>query len=230
MVVKSDTLLAAPPLRHGDRMDADEFERRYEQTPQHIKAELIDGIVHTASPVSYGNHGRQDADFGGMFWFYTTCTRGTSSGDNSTVKLDRRNQPQPDTFLMIDPDRGGRSRVDEYGYIHGTPELVAEVAASSISIDMGVKLELYRDSGAPEYLVRRVDDEAIDLFVLTDGNYEAVLPDIDGILRSLVFPGLWFNVPALLRGDREAVFITLKQGIDSPEHAAFVQRLNAKTT
>jgi Uma2 family endonuclease len=54
--------------------------------------------------------------------------------DNTTVRLDTKNEPQPDAALMI--VRGGQATVDKDDYIAGPPELAAEIAASSVSYDM----------------------------------------------------------------------------------------------
>jgi hypothetical protein len=53
------------------------------------------------------------------------------------------------------------------------------------------------------------------------------MPATDGILRSEVFPGLWLDSAAFLRRDYQQVLAVLRQGIDSPEHAAFVAKLAA---
>ncbi len=42
-----------------------------------------------------------------------------------------------------------------------------------------------------------------------------------------VFPGLWLNVDALLRLDGTALLMTLEQGLKTPDHAGFVQKLHA---
>jgi hypothetical protein len=44
----------------------------------------------------------------------------------------------------------------------------------------------------------------------------------DGVLKSAVCPGLWLDIQALLRGGKKAVLATLRQGLDSPEHRAFL--------
>ncbi|MBI2479229.1 MAG: hypothetical protein HYV60_11530 [Planctomycetia bacterium] len=41
-----------PPLRQGDCLKRDEFERRYEAMPNVKKAELIEGVVYMPPPVS----------------------------------------------------------------------------------------------------------------------------------------------------------------------------------
>jgi hypothetical protein len=49
--------------------------------------------------------------------------------------------------------------------------------------------------------------------------------DAAGIVRSETFPGLWLDVNAMLRRDGIQVSKVLQQGIVSPEHAEFVERL-----
>jgi len=127
-------------------------------------------------------------------------------------------------FYASWPNTGGQARVDEDGYINGAPELVAEVARSSVSIDLHAKLHAYRRNGVCEYVVRRVEDQATDWFVLREGRYEPMVA-VEGVYRSEVLPGLWLDAVALLRGDLLTVFQTVQRGLNSPEHAAFVRRM-----
>jgi hypothetical protein len=73
--------------------------------------------------------------------------------------------------------------------------------------------------------VWRVLDGAVDWFVLREGAYERLAPDAAGVTRSDVFPGLWLDAEALIRGDRAAVVRTLQEGLASEEHASLVSRL-----
>lgn len=57
-----------------------------------------------------------------------------------------------------------------------------------------------------------------------EGEYQELVPDAEGILKSQVFPGLWLDVAALLRGDMKAVLALIRLGLDSPEHRAFLAR------
>jgi hypothetical protein len=59
-----------------------------------------------------------------------------------------------------------------------------------------------------------------------EGEYHRVTPGDDGIVRSQVFPGLWLDVPALLRGDLAAVLSALQRGLATSEHAEFVKRVS----
>jgi Uma2 family endonuclease len=216
---------AIPPLENGDRLTRAEFERRYAAMPHLKKAELIEGEVYMPSPVRYGRHGQPHNLLGTWLGLYHLEIPGVEAGDNGTIRLDLDNEPQPDLFMIIRPEHGGQVRISEDDYIEGAPELVAEVASSSASYDLGKKLHVYRRSGVREYVVWRVLDRQVDWFVNHEGQFQPLLPGVDGILRSTVFPGLWLDPAALVRGDKARVKAVLQQGLDSPEHAAFVARL-----
>jgi Uma2 family endonuclease len=214
-----------PPLENGDRLSRAEFERRYDAMPELKRAELIEGEVYVSSPVRVQRHGEPHGRL--MTWIgtYTASTPDLLAADNSSIRLDLDNEPQPDIFLMIRPEHRGQAGISEDDYVEGAPELVAEVAASSVSIDLGKKLHAYRRNGVREYIVWRVQDRAIDWFVLREGRFEPLAPGADGLLRSEVFPGLWLDPAALLRGDLATVLAVVRRGVDSPEHAAFAARL-----
>jgi Uma2 family endonuclease len=212
-----------PRLCAGDRLTRDEFERRYAAMPDCKKAELVEGVVYMASRVSHARHGKPHSRFVLWLGIYVARTPGLDFGDNSTVRLDLDNEPQPDAHLRL--ARGGRSRVDADGYLEGPPELIVEVAASSASYDLHDKLRAYRRNGVQEYVVHRVDDGEVDWFALRGGAYERLPAGASGVLRSAAFPGLWLDVPALLRDDLPALLATLGRGLAQPEHAAFVAAL-----
>lgn len=110
-----------PCLENGDRLPRPEFERRYAAMPQVKKAELIEGIVYMPSPVRVRQHGRPHALVMGWLSNYWAATPGVDLCDNTTVRLDLDNEPQPDALLRIE---GGTSRISEDDYIEGSPELV----------------------------------------------------------------------------------------------------------
>lgn len=65
-----------------------------------------------------------------------------------------------------------------------------------------------------EYIVWRVLDEEVDWFVWREGQYERFGFDPSGIYKSEVFPGLWLNPAALLRGDLTEVLRVLQEGLN----------------
>ena len=224
MLVSPTTHL--PPLESGDRLTRHEFERRYQAMPQIKKAELIEGVVYVASPVRMTNHGRPHAQLMAWLTAYWVATSGVNMGDNTTVRLDLDNEPQPDALLRIEPEVGGNSRISDDDYIEGAPELVAEIAASSASYDLNDKLNAYRRNGVQEYIVWQIYENRLDWFSLQEGRYVSLQPDEAGVIRSFVFPGLWLAVNALRGGNLPEVLAVLHQGVQTTEHQAFVERLN----
>jgi Uma2 family endonuclease len=218
-----------PPLENGDRLTAAEFLRRYRAMPKDVKAELIDGVVHMASPVSVF-HGTPHADLVGWLVIYRIGTPGTVVADNTTTHLEPRNVPQPDAALYVGPEYGGTVTISTEGYIEGAPELVVEVAATSASYDLGPKMTAYARTGVREYIVLRTHDAAVDWFVLRNAAYVPLPPGSDEIHRSEVFPGLWLDAAAVVAGDMARVNAVLQQGLQSAEHARFVAELQARRT
>jgi Uma2 family endonuclease len=217
-----------PPLESGDRISRIEFEQRYQAMPQLKKAELIEGVVYMASPLRFEPHAEPHGDL--IIWLgnYKVATPGVRLGDNPTIRIDLDNEPQPDVVLLIDPKCGGQSRIDEDDYIEGAPELVAEVAASSASIDLHDKKRVYRRNGVTEYIVWRVLENKLDWFSLQAGEYVTLTGDEAGIIRSRKFPGLWLAVTSLLAGDMTKVLAVLQEGLHSQEHGDFAQQLQEK--
>ena len=214
------------PLENGDRLTRAEFERRYEAMPWLKKAELIEGVVYMPSPVRLHRHGVPHSHMVVWLGLYKVRTPGLLVADNSTVRLDLDNEPQPDVQLLVDPALGGQTTIGEDDYVEGAPELVVEIASSSASYDLGVKKDAFRRSGVREYVVWRVLDREIDWFVLRQGAYEALPRDDQGFYRSEVFPGLWLDPAAMVRGDLATVLDVLQRGLETPAHAALVERLN----
>ena len=213
------------PLENGDLLSRAEFERRYTAMPALKKAELIEGIVYMASPLRFEPHAEPHADLMGWLWTYKIATPGVRLGDNPTVRLDVDNEPQPDAVLLIDAQQGGQTCLSDDGYIEGAPEFVAEISASTATIDLRDKKRVYRRNGVKEYLVWQVMNRRIDWFSLQEEEYISLLPDAEGIIRSRVFPGLWLAVSALIDGDMPSAIATLQAGLNSDAHQEFVQQL-----
>jgi Uma2 family endonuclease len=216
---------SVPPLEAGDHLDQKTFHERYEAMPEDYRAELIGGIVFMPSPLKRPHgcmHGRV------MHWLvsYRDATPGTQAFDNATTILDPQAEPQPDASLLIAAPGKGQTREEEE-YIVGAPELIAEVASSSVAIDLHRKRADYQRAGVKEYLVVVVREARVVWFIARNGVFEELPPGPDGIFRSEVFPGLWLDPAALLRDDGPGVLAALQQGLATPEHAAFVARLAA---
>ncbi|MCF2149714.1 Uma2 family endonuclease [Desmonostoc muscorum LEGE 12446] len=225
MVREYSTQRHLPPLESGDRLTRPEFERRYAAAPHIKKAELIEGIVYVASPLRHEQHGKPHSRVITWLGVYQSLTPGVDLSVEPTVRLDLDNEPQPDAVLFIEPDAGGQTRLSSDGYIEGSPELIVEIAASSVAIDRGSKKQVYRRNGVLEYVIWQSYENQIEWFCLVDGDYQLVSPGADGIIRSQVFPGLWLAVEALLNNQMVRVLEVVQAGLKSAEHNAFVQQL-----
>lgn len=213
---------ASAELRSGDRMNRAEFHRLYENTPKHFKAELIGGTVYVASPLGLA-HANRHIHLGMLFAAYELNTPGVESGDNATIMLGDESEPQPDLFLRILPEFGGQSATDRDDYVKGAPEVIAEIAHCSRSIDLHAKWDDYARNGVREYLVLSVNDARLHWFDLPAAR--EVSPGADGIIRLQSFPGFWINVEALFQSDYKKMMATFQEGLDSVEHVEFVSRL-----
>lgn len=224
--IKLSHRVTIPPLENGDKLNRFEFEHRYSAMPNLKKAELIERIVYMASPVRAKKHGKPHSRM--MTWLgtYEAATPGVETLDNTTVRLDADNEPQPDALLRL--EQGGQSTISDDDYIEGSPELIVEIAASSVSIDLHQKLNVYRRNGVQDYLVWRVENGELDWFRLNAGDYVKVEPNSDGIICSVVFPGLWLDRTALLAGNLAKILDVLQQGLASQEHQDFVQDLASR--
>jgi Uma2 family endonuclease len=213
------------PLVPGDKLSREEFLRRWEAMPQVKLAELIGGIVYMPSPLSM-DHSASDSRADTWLGTYAAFTPGCETGTNATWLM-ADDAPQPDVHLWILPEYGGQGR-RQGKYARGAPELATEVCWSSTAYDLHQKKELYRSAGVQEYVAVLLREREVRWHCLINGDYELLPPPPRGILRSVIFPGLWLQVKAFLEGDMRRVLEVLHQGLQSPEHAAFVIELEKK--
>ncbi|AUY49475.1 Uma2 family endonuclease [Streptomyces sp. CB01881] len=119
------------------------------QAPRHT--ELIDGaLVFRLSPQRWW-HGELVTDL--VVALRAQVPPGSRAGREMTIKLDRRNRPEPDVLVSTadyDPDRTW--------YAAGDVALVVEVVSpESAHRDRTVKVRKYAEAGIPHYWV--IEDE-----------------------------------------------------------------------
>jgi hypothetical protein len=223
-MARSLVIPGPPPLREGDRLSREEFERRYNAMPDLKRAELIDGVVRLAQ---WTDIPHAEARFMLIGWlgYYSAYTPHTSGSAHPSIRLDGLNEPQPDVSLRIESAAGGQCFVDEDGFWAAAPELVGEVVPDAAAYALHEKLDLLRRTGVREYIVWRVHDATIDWFELHDGRYTPLAVGPNSVNCSKVFPGLWLNPSALISGDGPAIQRAIEQGLADPEHDSFVGRL-----
>lgn len=81
-------------------------------------------------------------------------------GVQGSIRLDEYDEPQPDLYLL-------RPKDDFYASGHAGPAdifLVVEVADSSLEYDSTIKMNLYAETGVPEYWIANVRDDCVIAF------------------------------------------------------------------
>lgn len=209
-------------LEAGECLSRDEFLRRWEASPRVKRAELIGGIVYMPSPLT-AEHGDMEGCVGTWAGNYAAFTPGCVSGHNTTTFL-LDDSPQPDVNLRVLAEFGGRSSVEDK-YLEGAPELLIEVCRSSTSYDLNQKLNLYQVAAVPEYLTILLVEREVRGHSLEGTEYRIIPADSDGVHRSRIFPGLWLDGRSLFDGRMDLVLARLNEGLASPEHRVFVQKL-----
>ncbi|HYR84322.1 MAG TPA: Uma2 family endonuclease [Terriglobia bacterium] len=78
-------------------------------------------------------------------------------GVQGSVRLDEYDEPQPDLYLL-------RPKDDFYASGHAGPSdifLIIEVADSSLEYDRTIKLDLYAETGVPEYWISDLRNDCL---------------------------------------------------------------------
>lgn len=208
-------------LHNGDQMKQPEFHFAYSNMPECYKAELIGGVVFEPSPVSYA-HSRGDFIFSDLIAQYAKALKLIEVAPNATVILSEDDEVQPDILVRIPQELGGSSRLVGK-YLHGAPEFVAEIAYTSRAIDLHLKKGRYAKGGVIEYVVLCIEPAKLYWFRLQENRELA--PDDTGILRSIVFPGLWVHEGGLTSSDSELTDSVLSEGLKSSEFIGFKSQL-----
>ena len=119
--------------------------------------------------------------------------------------------------------------LDADGYIvKGAPELIVEIAASSVSFDLGAKLgrlscrNFWRRGNI---LCNGRMTGGLTGSCCGTGSICGWPPMAKGVYRSEIFPGLWLHAEALVAGRLADVLTVLQRGIASAEHGEFVKHL-----
>lgn len=180
--------------------------------PEVKKAQLIQGIVYMASPVSIKRHAVPDNTLQGLLFFYANSRAGLECASNGTVRLSPDDVIQPDVCLRKLPEFGGKTTLDDNDQLRGAPELVVEIANSSASIDLHDKKDSCRRAGVLEYIVWETRGNEFHWWALEDDDYRP-LPQVGNCIESRAFPGLRLNITALKARDSKAALRTLQEAL-----------------
>jgi Uma2 family endonuclease len=154
------------------------------------KADLIDGVIHMASP--------DNTDANDLFiWLVRLLgdlvelkDLGKLYGSRVAFRLGERGGPEPDVAFV----RKDRLHLVQQGYVDGPPDLALEIVSpESVERDYEAKRKQYQDAGIAEYWI--VDEmlQKVTLLRLgASGRYREIRPK-KGELHSEVLAGFWLR-------------------------------------
>ena len=156
------------------------------------RVELIEGELVEMAPI--GSEHAAGVNALNRLLVLAVGERGIVSPQNP-VRLDRRNEPQPD-FSVLKP------RADAYRSAPPRPSdvlLIVEVAASSLAYDRGLKLALYARHAIPEVWIVNLAAQEIEVFrkPASDRYQLSTRVDRTGLLEIEALPGVWIGVEGI---------------------------------
>ena len=190
------TVLEPPATPARRRFDVDAYYRMAETgilSPED-RVELLDGEIIEMAPIGAPHGGKVDrlnSLVAGLVADGRVIAR-----VQGPLRLDRRNEPQPDLMLL-------RPRGDFYESSHPTAAdvlLLVEVADSSLAWDRGPKLDLYARHGVPEVWIVDLVGRVVEVCRKPGPQGYAERAAIkDGALTAVLVPTLHIDVGSLMR-------------------------------
>jgi Uma2 family endonuclease len=165
------------------------FDEFYERVREDQKADLIEGVIHMASPESVDGNEL----VGWVLWLLTGFVDERDLGkvyfERVAFRLGEHRGPEPDIAFVCND----RLHLRHYGYFDGPPDLAMEfVSPESVERDYEHKRRLYLDSGMPEYWIIDETLNEVTLLRLAAGVYAKAEPE-DGRYTSRVVPGFYLR-------------------------------------
>jgi len=154
------------------------------------KGDLIDGVIHMASPENTASHELFGWLYALMRLFVRKRKLGKIFGSRVACRLDDRNAPEPDILFV---KKAHLARVKRGG-IEGAADLALEIVSpESVERDYFKKRNQYEVFGITEYWI--VDEHEQKVMVLRldgHGRYREVRAK-KGVFHSQVIDGFWLN-------------------------------------
>jgi Uma2 family endonuclease len=186
--------MTTTPRRKADS-DLVTVEEFFCLVPDGQKADLIDGVIYTASPDT-----RRSDRLGGLIKFllqgYAEAKGlGEVYGSRFAFQLSEFRAPEPDVAVVC---TARLSLVDDRRMVGGPDIAVEVVSRDSRQRDYGEKKQLYADAAVAEYWIIDPLQQRSEFHRLYAGRYDLVPLEHNRIFRSAVLPGFWLDVEWLL--------------------------------
>ncbi len=154
------------------------------------KGDLIDGVIHMASPENTRANDLEGWLLMVMRGFVRRRKLGKVYVSRVAYCLDKKNAPEPDIGFV---GTANAHRIKS-GQVEGPPDLAIEIVSpESVERDYDKKRRQYEHFGVPEYWIVDEDERKVTLLRLdAKGKYREIRPR-KGILTSQILPGFWLD-------------------------------------
>lgn len=163
------------------------------------KADLIEGVIHMASPEN------TDANslfmwYGGLLDLYVEeLELGRVFGLKVALRLDNHNGPEPDILFIANH----RLRLIQWGHVEGPADMAVEIVTpESIERDYTKKRKQYEKARVKEYWIIDELEEKVTVYYLDRSNKYRELKPKDGKYFSKVVNGFWIRSAWLWQNPR----------------------------
>ena len=185
--------MARPSETATDLVTVEEF---YRLVPDGQKADLIDGVIHMASPDTL----RANELTGFVYWLLQGFVNERRPGGKVLVnryafELTELRAPEPDVAYV----RPERAHLAVQRGMRGGPDIAVEIVSrESRHRDYHEKRQLYQDAGVSEYWIVDPIQQRVEFLVLEQGRYELAPLEQNRLFRGRALPGFWIDVDWLL--------------------------------
>ena len=162
------------------------FDEFYEIVREDQKADLIDGVIHLASPESLEGNDLVGWTLVVVRVFVRRRNLGHVYHERVAFRLAKHQSPEPDIAFV----RKDRLHLAKSGYFNGPPDVAFEfVSPESVERDYEIKRLKYQEAGVLEYWIIDEHLQTVQLLRLgTDGLYMKAEP-VDGRFESRAIAG-----------------------------------------
>ncbi len=166
------------------------FGEFYEMVREDQKADLIDGVIHMASPESLEGNDLVGWVLVVLRLFVRQRNLGQVYFERVAFRLAEHQSPEPDIAFV----RRDRLHLARYGFFDGPPDVAFEfVSPESVQRDYEVKRRKYEEAKVSEYWIIDEHMQTVQLLHAgTDGVYTGTGP-VEGRFESRSIPGFYLR-------------------------------------
>ena len=166
------------------------FGEFYEMVREDQKADLIDGVIHMASPESLEGNDLVGWVLVVLRLFVRKRHLGQVYFERVAFRLAEHQSPEPDIAFV----RQDRLHLARYGFFNGPPDVAFEfVSPESVQRDYEVKRRKYEEAKVSEYWIIDEHMQTVQLLHAgTDGVYQETEP-VEGRFESRSIPGFYLR-------------------------------------